>query len=149
MRFVATWMELKTLIQSEVSWKQKDRQYRYHLHVESKTWHKWSTTKQKQIMAIENTRVVALGGRGSGMDWESEVSRWKLAFVVDGQWDPAVEHRELYPVTCDGSGWKIMWEKECIHTHTHTHTYISGSLFCTEDIDRTLKINYNKKKLNI
>jgi len=53
MRFVATWMELKTLIQSEVSWKQKDRQYRYHLHVESKTWHKWCTTKQKQIKDIE------------------------------------------------------------------------------------------------
>ena len=75
MRFIATWMELKTLIQSEVSWKQKDRQYRYHLHVESKTWHKRSTTKQKQIMDMEDTPVVAIGVRGSGMDWESGVSR--------------------------------------------------------------------------
>ena len=38
-----------------------------------------------------------------------------IAFGVDKQWDFAVEHRELYPVTCDGTWWRIMWEKEYIY----------------------------------
>ena len=65
-----------------------------------------------------------------------------IAFGVDKQWDFAVEHRELYPVTCDGTWWRIMWEKEykymCVYTHTHTNTHVRGSLCCTVEIDRTL-----------
>ena len=49
------------------------------------------------------------------------------AFGVDKQWDPAVEHRELYLVTCDGAWWRIMWEKECIYV------CVTGSLCCTEE----------------
>ena len=33
------------------------------------------------------------------------------ALGVDKQWDPAVQHRELYLVTCDGTWWRIIWEK--------------------------------------
>ena len=32
-----------------------------------------------------------------------------FAFGVDKQWDPAVWHRELYPVDCDA---KLMWGKK-------------------------------------
>ena len=39
---------------------------------------------------------------------------------------PAVEHEELYPITCDGTWWKIIWEKECV------------SLCCAAEIDGTL-----------
>ena len=40
MPFAATWMELEALILIEVSQKEKDKYHRYHLFVESKTWHK-------------------------------------------------------------------------------------------------------------
>ena len=39
MPFAATWMELETLILSELSQKKKDK-YRIILYVESKIWHK-------------------------------------------------------------------------------------------------------------
>ena len=39
MPFAATWMELETLILSEVSEKKKDK-YIYHLYLESNIWHK-------------------------------------------------------------------------------------------------------------
>ena len=41
MPFAVTWMELETLILSEVSQKEKDK-YRmvYHLYLESNIWHK-------------------------------------------------------------------------------------------------------------
>ena len=34
---------------------------------------------------------------------------------VDKHWDPAVQHKELYLVTYDGTWWRIMWEQKCIH----------------------------------
>lgn len=38
------------------------------------------------------------------MDWESEVSRQQtITFGVDKQCSPAIWHKELYPVTCDGT----------------------------------------------
>ena len=37
-----------------------------------------------------------------------------IAFGMDKQWDPAVWHRELYLVTCDGTWWRIIWEKEFV-----------------------------------
>ena len=39
MQFAATWMELETLILSEVSQKEKDK-YHMSLYVESEIWHK-------------------------------------------------------------------------------------------------------------
>ena len=37
-----------------------------------------------------------------------------IAFGVDKQWDPAVQHWELGLVTCDRAWWRKMWEKEYI-----------------------------------
>ena len=65
-------------------------------------------------------------GGGSGRDWESEVlMHATIAFGMNKQWDPAVEHWELYLVIYDGSWWKIMWEKEYIYVYIiyiDTHT---------------------------
>ena len=61
MPFAATWVELETLILSEVSQKEKDTVY--HLHVESKIWHIWSIYKTEKIMDMENRLVVAKGER--------------------------------------------------------------------------------------
>ena len=60
-----------------------------------------------------------------------------MEFGVGKQWDPAIQHSELYLVTCDGKWWRIiMWEKNICMT---------GSLCYTAEIDRTLEINYNGK----
>ena len=61
-----------------------------------------------------------------------------IAFGVDKQWDLAVEHRELYSVTCDGTWWGIMWEEECVCIYVCVYIYITESLGCTAEIDRTL-----------
>ena len=40
----------------------------------------------------------------SGLNWESRLHRGKpIAFGMDDQWSPAVQHRELYPVPSDGT----------------------------------------------
>ena len=46
-----------------------------------------------------------------------------IAFGVDKQWDPAVQHWQLYVVTCDGAWWRIMWEKECVCIYTYIYIY--------------------------
>ena len=41
--------------------------------------------------------------------WGEEMQT--LALRVDKPWGPAVQHRELYPITWDGTWWRRMWEK--------------------------------------
>ena len=45
---------------------------------------------------------------------------------MDRQWGPAVKHKELGAITCDGTWWKIIWERmwRCM----------TGSLCCTEKL---------------
>ena len=75
MPFSATWMELETLILSEVSQKEKDKyhmisfisgiQYRAQMNIST----------EKKIRDLENRFVAAPGGEGgSGRDWELEVN---------------------------------------------------------------------------
>ena len=70
---------------------------------------------------------------GSGMDWESGVSRSKLALGVDKQWDPAVQHREIHLTTCDGT---LM--RNNVRKRMYIHICMTGSLCCTAEIDGTL-----------
>ena len=54
MPFTATWIELETLILSEVSQKEKDK-YHMILHI----WNLIHGTNEKKIMDLENRLVVA------------------------------------------------------------------------------------------
>ena len=76
------------------------------------------------------------GGGRSGMDWEFGVSGWKL-FHLEWikQWGPTVQHRELYPITCDRTWWKVVWEKE------YVCVWLSH-FCCTAEIGTTLQINH-------
>ena len=75
MPFAATWMELETLILSEMSEKEGqipyDITYIWNLiHSTNKSFHRKETHKLgEQICGYQG------GGRGSGMDWESWVYR--------------------------------------------------------------------------
>ena len=64
MPFAAPWMELKTLILSEVSQKEKDRSIWYHLYLESV--YGTNETTEKKLMDVENRLVVAEGVGGAG-----------------------------------------------------------------------------------
>ena len=50
----------------------------YHLYVESKIWHKWTYTKQKQTHRHREQTWGCQGGGRSGMDGEFGVGRRKL-----------------------------------------------------------------------
>ena len=69
----ATWMELETLILSEVSQKEKDKYYMISLISGNETFHR----KETQGLG-EQTCSCQEGGGGSGMDWESGVNRCNL-----------------------------------------------------------------------
>ena len=100
----------------------------YHLYVESKIWHKW-TYLWNRITDIENRLVVAKGkGVGEGMEWEVEVSRYKLLYI---EWRKnkvllySTENYIQYPMInyngkeylkkeCTGlPWWRSGWESAC------------------------------------
>ena len=66
---------------------------------------------------IGQTRVC--GGRGgSGMDWESGVSRWKLLHLEwMGNEILLYAQRTIYLSTCVETWWGIMWEKEYMYMY--------------------------------
>ena len=82
MPFAATWMELEIIILSEVR-KGKTNMIWYHLHVESKIWHKWNYLQNRNSLTdTENRLVVAKAEKGGGyMDWELGIGRWKLLHI--------------------------------------------------------------------
>ena len=74
MPFAATWMELETLILSEVNQKEKDK---YHMvsHIWNLIFGTNETFHRKENHGHgENTRGCQRGEGGSGMDWEFGVN---------------------------------------------------------------------------
>ena len=77
--FAATGVELKILILSELSQKEKNK-----YHIISHIWNLIYGTnepiyEEKQTHGLgEKTCGCQMGGEGSGMDWEFEVSRCKI-----------------------------------------------------------------------
>ena len=41
------------------------------------------------------------GGGGRGMDWGLRLAYAQEVYGIIGQWRPAVQHRELYPIFYD------------------------------------------------
>ena len=118
MLFAATWMQLEIIILSEVR-KRKTNTIWYHLHVESKLWHKWTYLwNRNRIRDIGNTLLVAKGeGGGRRVDWELGISRCKLVYT---EW---INNNILlyssgkyiqYPMK--NHTWKE-YEKECIYMY--------------------------------
>ena len=91
MLFAATWMELETLILSEVR-KRKTNTTWYHLYMESKIWNKWIYLQNRnKLMDMEN-RVVVTKGEGEGVGWTESLGLVDANYCIwsDKQWDPAV-----------------------------------------------------------
>ena len=67
----ATWMELETLILSEVSQKETDKYHMLELISRIQYMAQMNLSTEKKQTHVENRLVVAKReGRGSGMDWE-------------------------------------------------------------------------------
>ena len=77
MPFAATWMELETLILSEVGQKEKDK---YHMisHIWNLIYGTNEPFNRKETHGLGEQIVVAGGRGGRGMAWESRVNRYKL-----------------------------------------------------------------------
>ena len=61
MPFVATWMQLETIILSEVSQKRKTNIW-YHLHAECKIWHNRTYLKNRnRFIDIKNRLAIVAG----------------------------------------------------------------------------------------
>ena len=81
MLFAATWMQLEGIILSEVSERKTNISW-YHLHVESKIWHKWTYLWNiNRLTDIENRLVIAKAVGVGGMVQKIEASRGKLLHI--------------------------------------------------------------------
>ena len=70
MSLAATWMDLDTVILSEVR-QRKTNIVWYHLYVESKKWYKWTYLQNRnRITDVENKLMVTKGEKGGGINWE-------------------------------------------------------------------------------
>ena len=109
MPFAATWMKLETLILSKESQKEKDK---YHMmsQIWSLTYSTNETFHRKETHGLAEQICVCQGrGDGSGMDWESEVNRFRLLHLEwIGNEILLYSTGNYIPVTCDGTCWRIM-----------------------------------------
>ena len=65
-------------------------------------------------MMAEKSRLGVPGGGGEGVGWMGILGVWGMQtvlFGINGQWDPTVQHREMY---------------------------VTGSLCCTTEFDKIL-----------
>ena len=100
--FVVTWIELETLILNEVSQKQKDKYYMIPhiwnlLHGSNESIYGKETNSWRIDLWLSCEKRKKWDGMGV---WCQQIQT--IAFGVDMQWDPAVYHRKLYLVICDG-----------------------------------------------
>ena len=68
-----------------------------------------------------------------------------IALGVGKQWDHAVKHKELYLVTCNGTWWRIIWEKGYIYIYRLGHYAVQQKLIehCKSTIIEKMKILKN------
>ena len=82
MPFAATWMDLETVIQSEVSQKEKNK-YRILTHIcgMQKNGRDEPICKAEIETDIENKHMDTKGGKGGGMNWEIGIDIYTLLCI--------------------------------------------------------------------
>ena len=125
MPFAAIWIDF-LLTNWSKSEREKINTIWYHLYVKSKIWPKWTYLQNtNRLLDIEICGCQG-DGEGSGMDWEFEISTWKLLHL---EW---ISKRSC----CIAQGplsnhlwWNMMEDnvrkRMCIYIHTHTHNWVT------------------------
>ena len=83
--------------------------YMWNLNYNTNQYNLWT---KNRLTDIENSLVVAKGaGVGSkGLrTWGAQ--RWTVIYRKDKQQGPTIQHRELYPTSCDIPQWKRIWKR--------------------------------------
>ena len=106
MPFAATWMELETLILSEVR-KRKTNTTWYHLYLVSNIRHKWTFSTEKKIMHLENRLVVAWGER-EGVGWIGSLGLTDRCKLLLLEWIS----NEILPCSTENYVWSLMMEHD-------------------------------------
>ena len=105
MLFAATWMHLETIMLSEVNQTMKDEhhisfyvEYKQKKGIQMKLF-----AEQKQTHRLQKPYGYQRHRWGSGRDGlgfgDGHIHTEVYGMI--GQWEPAVQHKELYPVFCD------------------------------------------------
>ena len=106
MPFAATWIEVETLILSEVSQEEKAKYHMIPLKSEISYTAQMNVSTKRKLMDLENRLMVGCqcGGRGSGMNWESKVNRFRLLHLecISNE-NLLFSTGKLFLVTCDGT----------------------------------------------
>ena len=124
MPLAATWMELETLILSEVSQKKTNTIW-YHLYPESNIWHKWTyLQKENKLMDLENRLVVAKG-RGEGV---GRTGSWGLIDANYYIWNRyAMRSCWIAQGTISNHLWRNMMEdnvRKRMYMHIYMYMYV-------------------------
>ena len=108
------------IIPSEVSQTEMNTM-QYYLYVESKRWHKWTSTDQKHTR--RQNRFVVAKGRDDGLEvWGS---RCKLLYIEWINKCPSVEHRELYSI--------VNHNGKDVNMYIHIHYIYMYTILWTEE----------------
>ena len=68
---------------------------------------------------VRQTRICC-GGQGEGVGWIESLGLEDENSCIWSGWamrSCCISQGTIYPITCDGTWWRIMWEKECIYMY--------------------------------
>ena len=118
----------------------KTNTIRYHLHLESKTWHKWAYLQnRKRLIDRKNRLAVAKWEEGKG--WSGSVASAGANYHAQDGWTtgPDCAAQELQSISCDKLEWKRIW--------TRIDMCIPEPPCCIPETNTILEINYTSTKL--
>ena len=120
-------MNLKPVIQSEVSQKEKNKYSYINPYIWNlETWYWWAFLwGSNRDTDIKNRLVDTVGQGKGGMKWESSTETYIIICKIDSQWESAVWHKELNLVLCDYMvGWGGMSEGGSRERETYVYLWL-------------------------
>ena len=143
--FVEMWMDLESVIPSEVSQKEKNKYcILIHIYIYIYGIQKNGTDELicREEIEVQTQRTdVWIQGKGQvGLIGKVGLTYIHYHDKIDSQWEAAEQCRSSapYPVMTYRGGIGVEVGSGDTHTHTHTHTHVCGSLHCVAETNTTL-----------
>ena len=154
MPFAAMWMDLETLILSEVSQKENTNTIWYHLFMESKIWNRWSylkiTNKQKRIMAKKSRLGVSKGERGGHLGdffLDANCYIWN-GWAVWSYWSTQRNECDWVTWLYNRSWWNTVNQLYCNNNNNNKEKkkeeFWQGSSHCSSEVTNLISIHENE-----